>query len=162
MDLLLLRVMQQVWLWEQLYVSGHVCNQSACGDSGSVINIVSVSAETPSGEDINADNTNTIGCGKHTRFTITNVSKSVSAGRQWRRGNGIGDVATYTIAVENTGNVTLENITVVDILTDLNGNNKLRQWSIISGSDQGSALGTLQPRDFQLHSLLYNRSDGNG
>jgi uncharacterized repeat protein (TIGR01451 family) len=34
---------------------------------------------------------------------------------------GVGDTINYTITVENTGNVTLDGVTVVDTLTDLNG-----------------------------------------
>ena len=35
---------------------------------------------------------------------------------------GKGDIARYTITVQNTGDITLNNITVSDTLTDLNGN----------------------------------------
>ena len=69
---------------------------------------------------------------------------------------GIGDVATYTIAVQNTGNVTLDNITVVDTLTDLNGNAlNLDSGPSYSGSDQGSALGTLQPGETSNYTAFY-------
>ena len=106
--------MQQVWLWEAHTQATFVINQPAV-DSGSVINIVSVSAETPSGEDINADNTNTPVVVNITGSPSLTVSKSVSVTDNGDGVTGIGDVATYTIAVQNTGNVTLENITVVDI-----------------------------------------------
>jgi len=37
-------------------------------------------------------------------------------------GASLGDEMTYTITVENTGNVTLDNITIVDTFEDINGN----------------------------------------
>ena len=60
MDRPLLQVMQQVWLWEEPLPTQatFVINQPAV-DSGSVVNVVSVAAETPSGEDVSADNTDT-------------------------------------------------------------------------------------------------------
>ena len=137
------------------YQATFVINQPAV-DSGSVINIVSVSAETPSGEDINADNTNTPVVVNITGSPSLTVSKSVSVTDNGDGVTGIGDVATYTIAVENTGNVTLENITVVDTLTDLNGNTlNLDSGPSYSGSDQGSALGTLQPGETSNYTAFY-------
>ena len=84
------------------------------------------------------------------------VSKSVSITDNGDGVTGIGDVATYTIAVQNTGNVTLDNITVVDTLTDLNGNVlNLDSGPSYSGSDQGSALGTLQPGETSNYTAFY-------
>ena len=84
------------------------------------------------------------------------VSKSVSITDNGDGVTGIGDVATYTIAVQNTGNVTLDNITVVDTLTDLNGNAlNLDSGPSYSGSDQGSALGTLQPGETSNYTAFY-------
>ena len=91
-------------------------------DSGSVVNVVSVAAETTSGEDVSADNTDTPVVVTIVGSPSLTVSKSVSITDNGDGVTGIGDVATYTIAVQNTGNVTLDNITVVDTLTDLNGN----------------------------------------
>ena len=84
------------------------------------------------------------------------VSKSVSITDNGDGVTGIGDVATYTIAVQNTGNVTLDNITVVDTFTDLNGNTlNLDSGPSYSGSDQGSALGTLQPGETSNYTAFY-------
>ena len=132
-----------------------VINQPAV-DSGSVINVVSVEAETPSGDDVSADNTDTPVVVTILGVPSLTVSKSVSITDNGDGVTGIGDIATYTIAVENTGNVTLDNITVVDTLIDLNGNAlNLDSGPSYSGSDQGSALGTLQPGETSNYTAFY-------
>ena len=137
------------------YQATFVINQPAV-DSGSVVNVVSVAAETTSGEDVSADNTDTPVVVTIVGSPSLTVSKSVSITDNGDGVTGIGDVATYTIAVQNTGNVTLDNITVVDTLTDLNGNAlNLDSGPSYSGSDQGSALGTLQPGETSNYTAFY-------
>ncbi|MGB2152769.1 MAG: DUF7507 domain-containing protein [Flavobacteriaceae bacterium] len=58
---------------------------------------------------------------------------------------GKGDVVQYSISVVNDGNVTLSNLNVVDVLSDLNsGTLNLSFGPSFSGSSQGSAQGTLK------------------
>ena len=57
---------------------------------------------------------------------------------------GVGDVINYTITVENTGDVTLTGVGVVDTLTDFNGVVlSLDSGPTFSSADQGSLEGTL-------------------
>ncbi|MDD7885296.1 gliding motility-associated C-terminal domain-containing protein [Flavivirga sp. 57AJ16] len=57
---------------------------------------------------------------------------------------GLGDTITYTIEVENTGNVTITNITLVDTFTDINGNPlTLTEEPVFDDADLGSVEGTL-------------------
>ncbi len=59
-------------------------------------------------------------------------------------GNELGDVITYTITVENIGNVTLTNVTLVDLFTDVNGVvYTLTQEPTFDSADLGSIEGTL-------------------
>lgn len=58
---------------------------------------------------------------------------------------GIGDIIQYTINIENTGNVTLSSLSLIDTLTDLNDNPlSLSSDPIFTGSSLNSAEGTLQ------------------
>ena len=111
------------------YSATFVINQPAV-DSGSVINVANITASSPGQTgDVSgtSDDPDTVAQDDPTVVTISSnpsieVLKSVQITDNGDGVTGIGDVATYTIAVQNTGNVTLDNITVVDTLTDLNGN----------------------------------------
>ena len=66
----------------------------------------------------------------------------------------------YTITVENKGNVTLTSLTVTDTLTDGNGGVlTLSTGPYFSGSDQGSAQGTLIPGETATYRAYYIISD---
>ena len=69
---------------------------------------------------------------------------------------GIGDIAKYTITVQNTGNISINNITVTETLTDLNGNAlTLDSGPSFSGSNQNSAQGTLKPSETANYLAFY-------
>jgi len=71
---------------------------------------------------------------------------------------GVDDVITYTITVENTGNVTLINVVIVDTFEDLNGNPlTLATGPTFVGptSSLGSAEGTLQVGEIATYTATY-------
>ncbi|WP_211324172.1 DUF7507 domain-containing protein [Echinicola strongylocentroti] len=67
-----------------------------------------------------------------------------------------GDVVNYTITVRNTGNVTLDNISLTDDLTDLDGASlSLDTAPTFVSADGGSAEGTLAPDETATYSASY-------
>ena len=73
---------------------------------------------------------------------------------------GSGDVANYTITVENKGNVTLSSLTVTDSLTDANGVSLvMSNGPFFSGSTQGSSAGTLLAGETATYRAYYIISD---
>ncbi len=122
------------------YNATYLINQTAV-DAGGVINSVTVSATSTGGavSDTSDDNDDT---DSNTTDDVTvlvippnpviEATKTVSITDN--NGNGstdLGDLLTYTMTVENKGNVTLSALTISDTLTDGNG--------------QGLSLTTTQP-----------------
>ncbi|WP_370012429.1 gliding motility-associated C-terminal domain-containing protein, partial [Winogradskyella sp.] len=71
-------------------------------------------------------------------------------------GASLGDEVTYTITVENTGNVTLDGVAIADTFEDANGN----PLTFVSGptfvsSDLGSAEGDLQVGETATYTATY-------
>ena len=70
---------------------------------------------------------------------------------------GAGDSIVYTITVENTGGITLSNITLNDVLTDGNGGNlSLTSGPVLTNATAGSSAANSCDRCFNLHSHLYD------
>ena len=145
------------------YSATFVINQQAV-DSGSVINVANITASSP-GQTRNvsgtSDDPDTVAQDDPTVVTISSnplieVLKSVQITDNGDGVTGKGDIARYTITVQNTGDITLNNITVSDTLTDLNGNTlNLDSGPSFSGSDQGSAQGSLKPSETATYIGLY-------
>jgi uncharacterized repeat protein (TIGR01451 family) len=69
---------------------------------------------------------------------------------------GIYDTIYYTIYVENTGNVALNNLTISVDFTDLNDNPLiLSSGPTFESNSEGSTLGTLQPGEIATYSAIY-------
>lgn len=72
-----------------------------------------------------------------------------------------GDTITYTITIENLGNVTLENVTPVDPGPQFNGEDGTGTMGgfIVSGSDPEAATATLAPGESATFTAVYTLSD---
>ena len=67
-----------------------------------------------------------------------------------------GDIVTYDITVENTGEVTLKDLTIEDILTDGNGSNLvLSNGPFYAGSTMNSNSGTILPGETANYIAFY-------
>ncbi|MDA9660606.1 DUF11 domain-containing protein [Flavobacteriaceae bacterium] len=135
-----------------IYQATFVITQPAV-DSGSVINIANVTASSPSGSDNVSDTSDDPSTGvanDPTVVTITTspsirVLKSVSVTDNGDGKLSKGDILQYDISVENTGDVTLKNVTVTDTLTDGNSSTmSLSSGLYYAGSNAGSPQGELK------------------
>ena len=71
-------------------------------------------------------------------------------------GLGINDLITYTITVTNTGNVVLENVSLVDTLVDLDGNPlALASGPDFVSADLGSSEGDLLVGETATYTATY-------
>ena len=104
-------------------------------DSGGVTNLAHVYAPNPYNGDfpLNADATATVPAVRNPAVSVDKVASITS-------GAAVGDVITYTYTVENTGNVTLTDVTLTDAHTSAAGTAAL---SISSGG----VIATLAPGD---------------
>ena len=82
-------------------------------DAGSVVNTASASGTDPNEDPVTDDDSETVTGEQSSGLQVTKTASPATF-------SAVGDVITYTIVVENTGNVTLSNIAVTDPLTGLN------------------------------------------
>ena len=135
-------------------------------DSGRVINVASASANTPSGSTVSdtSDDPVTAQADDPTIVSITStpsieVTKTVSVTDTNEDGvTGENDLIYYDISIENTGDLTLTNITINDILTDGNG----QALSLLNGptydglaGSKGSSQGTALPGEVHNYTAIY-------
>jgi gliding motility-associated-like protein/uncharacterized repeat protein (TIGR01451 family) len=115
----------------EIYTANYVIGQTAA-DSGSVSNTVTATGTAPDGSnviDISDDgDTGTTDTGNDPTVvemdqipSIEVIKTAVVIDNNGDGKNGIGDTIEYTITVENTGNTDLTGLSLVDTLTDLNG-----------------------------------------
>ncbi|MGC9355816.1 MAG: DUF7507 domain-containing protein, partial [Mariniphaga sp.] len=100
-------------------------------NSGSVMNTASVSGTDPNNDTVTASDSETVTANQQPGLTVTKNASPSSY-------SAVGDVITYTIIVENTGNITISDITIDDPLTGLN-----------------SAINSLQPGVKQTYTETY-------
>ncbi|MCA1800652.1 MAG: DUF11 domain-containing protein, partial [Actinobacteria bacterium] len=81
-------------------------------DAGSVTNTASAAGEDTNGDPVSDNDSTTVNAAQNPQITVTKTANPATY-------SAVGDVIDYTIVVENTGNVTVSNITVEDPLTGL-------------------------------------------
>lgn len=76
-------------------------------DNGSISNLATVTGDDPNGDPYNSEDDETINASQTPKITVLKTSTLGSY-------DEVGEEITYTIAVENTGNITINNPTVSD------------------------------------------------
>jgi uncharacterized repeat protein (TIGR01451 family) len=82
-------------------------------DNGSVVNTARAEGKDPNDEDVWDEDSETINANQQPELLVSKTAVPQTY-------NNVGDIITYTITVENTGNVTLTGVQVTDPLTGLN------------------------------------------
>ncbi|WP_420912075.1 DUF7507 domain-containing protein, partial [Psychroserpens jangbogonensis] len=119
------------------FVASDLDGDDSLGDVVDANGIPQVGGSTGQQNDVSSIDPNVNGC--EDPSIIAEKSASVTD-----NGDGVlgaGDVINYTITVENTGNVTLTNVGLVDTLTNLDGTVLTVTGPTFDSSDQGSLEG---------------------
>ena len=133
----------ETWTWTHSYT----VLQSDI-DAGGVSNLATVTADDPSGTELvvqssasgNATPGSSGGTGTVTTFTASpqlTVTKTVDDS-DLNDGVRPGDKMHYTITIKNTGNVTLTSVSLVDTISDLDGNELSLDADPVKSSDSGA------------------------
>ena len=125
-------------------------NQQAI-NAGGVSNTASATAIAPDGGSITEDSntaTSTITATASLAVNKSEVDPSVS--------KGLNDLIEYTITVENTGEIILENVTIQDDIVDKNGEAlSLISDPIFAGASENSPEGTLKVSEVATYKAYY-------
>ena len=120
-------------------------------NAGGVSNTASATAIAPDGESITEDSntaTSTITATASLAVNKSEVDPSVS--------KGLNDLIEYTITVENTGEIILENVTIQDDIEDKNGEGlSLISDPIFAGASENSPEGTLKVSEVATYKAYY-------
>ena len=148
------------------YIAYYIIEQLAA-DSGNISNTVTATGSSPTGTDdvtdISDDGDDTDGNTEDDSTDVLTdaistieVTKTATITDNGDGFNGSGDIIEYTISVENTGNVTIDNINLEDTLTDGDGNSlSLSNGPFFAGSDQNSPDGTIQVGETATYIAYY-------
>tara|TARA_R110002020_G_scaffold41194_1_gene121460 strand:+ start:9325 stop:14112 length:4788 start_codon:yes stop_codon:yes gene_type:complete len=147
------------------YSASYIIAQSEI-DAGGITNSVVADGFSPMNSpvsDISDDGVDTDG---NTEDDITDIpfgedpsieaTKTASITDNGDGQTGVDDVITYTITVQNTGNVTLDNVTLTDTMQDAAGNPlTLSTGPTFTSSDQGSSAGDLLVGETATYTATY-------
>ncbi len=130
---------------------------------GNSNNVIDVSDDGDDSDGNTEDDQTTISIDAIPVLEVTKIASVTDNGDGY---TGSGDVVNYVITVENKGNVTLSSLTVTDSLTDANGSALVMDnGPYFSGSDQGSAQGTLvagETATFQAYYIISSAAAESG
>ncbi|NNE30734.1 MAG: DUF11 domain-containing protein, partial [Winogradskyella sp.] len=148
------------------YEATYVIEQDAV-DAGGFSNSVVASGDSPAGTTVNDTSDDDDDTDGNTEddptVTVIPENPSIEAVKTVAitndvgpAGASLGDEVTYTITVENTGNVTLDGVAIVDTFEDANGN----PLTFVTGptfvsADLGSAEGDLQVGEVATYTATY-------
>ncbi|MCA0132083.1 DUF7507 domain-containing protein, partial [Winogradskyella alexanderae] len=147
------------------YTATYVIQQNAV-DAGAFSNSVVADGDSPAGTNVNDtsddgddadgntedDPTTTIVLEDPSIIAVKTVAISNDVAPV---GVSLGDELTYTITVENTGNVTLSNVALTDTFVDANGNPLTLTGPTFVSADLGSLEGTLQVGETATYTATY-------
>ena len=123
-----------------------------------LVNDASVTGTPPDGPDVTDTSSVTLPLPQvpGLEATKTQVFEDNGDGRE-----DIGDTLNYTITVENTGNIPVSGLTLVDTLTDLDGTVlALTTGPTFDGASLGSPEGTLEPGEIATYLATYVAEQG--
>uniref|UniRef100_UPI0015C6BF0B DUF7507 domain-containing protein n=1 Tax=Winogradskyella wichelsiae TaxID=2697007 RepID=UPI0015C6BF0B len=148
------------------YTATYVIEQDAI-DAGGFSNSVLAEGDSPAGttvDDTSDDDDDTDG-NTEDDATVTTITASASieavktvviSNDVLPTGLSLGDTMTYTITVENTGNVSLDNVAIADTFVDANGNTlTLLTGPTFNSADAGSAEGLLTVGETATYTATY-------
>ena len=130
--------------------------ETLASDSGSIVNTINVVATSPLGtNDVNGTDSVTT---TTTEAPSIEVNKTYTIIENGVTGINPNDIIQYVISVENTGNVTIDNITYVDTFTDRSASPQTMTFSsgpFYTGADQGSGDGVIKPGETATYMALF-------
>ena len=128
-------------------------NQQAI-NAGGVSNTAEASVTTPSQDSLTATS-NTVNT-PISSIASLEVNKTATINDNGDGVNGLSDLIEYTITVENTGDIALENLTITDVITDNIGNSlSLVSGPFFAGSTANSAEGKLKVGEVASYKAYY-------
>ena len=140
---------------------------NAASLSGQIQNTVTVTGSSPGntndvtdqsddGDDTDGNTTNdptVVSIAPLKSIEVTKISQITDDGDGE---NGVGDTINYTITIENTGNITINTLSLVDTLTDGNGNAlSLTTGPSFASNSDGSAQGRIVAGETSTYSATY-------